>query len=55
MFIPALNKLCTDEQKRQWIPQAKAFKIIGTYAQTELGHGLCFLWGKVFVGTQFKH
>lgn len=29
----------TAEQQAQWLPLARAGKILGTYAQTELGHG----------------
>lgn len=29
----------SDEQKEKWLPLARDFKIIGAYAQTELGHG----------------
>ncbi|CAL1532088.1 unnamed protein product [Lymnaea stagnalis] len=39
MFMPALERLCTDEQKAKWLPLAINHHIIGTYAQTELGHG----------------
>lgn len=39
MFIPALERLATDEQKSKWLPLALSYQIIGTYAQTELGHG----------------
>ncbi|XP_062581681.1 peroxisomal acyl-coenzyme A oxidase 1-like [Saccostrea cucullata] len=39
MFIPAIEKQGTEEQKAKWLPLAKSLKIIGTYAQTELGHG----------------
>ncbi|XP_046544478.1 peroxisomal acyl-coenzyme A oxidase 1-like [Haliotis rubra] len=39
MFIPGIERLATDEQKAKWLPLALNFKIIGTYAQTELGHG----------------
>ncbi|KAK3103843.1 hypothetical protein FSP39_022372 [Pinctada imbricata] len=39
MFIPALERLATDEQKAKWLTIAKQYKILGTYAQTELGHG----------------
>ena len=43
MFVPTLEKQGTKEQKEKWVPLAKAFKMIGTYAQTELGHGNDFL------------
>ncbi|GFO15477.1 acyl-CoA oxidase [Plakobranchus ocellatus] len=39
MFIPALERLTSEEQKAKWLPLALNYKIIGTYAQTELGHG----------------
>lgn len=28
-------------QKAKWLPLANNFSIIGAYAQTELGHGMC--------------
>ncbi|XP_013925923.1 PREDICTED: peroxisomal acyl-coenzyme A oxidase 1 isoform X2 [Thamnophis sirtalis] len=39
MFLPTLQSQCTDAQKKKWLPLASRFQIIGTYAQTELGHG----------------
>lgn len=39
MFIPALMGHCRDEQQAKWLPDAIELKIVGTYAQTELGHG----------------
>ncbi|XP_077055236.1 peroxisomal acyl-coenzyme A oxidase 1 isoform X4 [Siphateles boraxobius] len=39
MFIPTLNSQCTTEQRKKWIPLAESFHMLGTYAQTELGHG----------------
>ncbi|CAD6185264.1 unnamed protein product [Caenorhabditis auriculariae] len=39
MFIPALQGQADDEQKREWLDRAIRMEIIGTYAQTELGHG----------------
>lgn len=39
MFINALESQTTKEQKAKWLPLAQSNKIIGTYAQTELGHG----------------
>ena len=29
----------TPEQQAEWLPKALGLKLIGTYAQTELGHG----------------
>jgi acyl-CoA oxidase len=39
MFIPTLENQGDAEQQRQWLPLAKSFRILGAYAQTELGHG----------------
>lgn len=39
MFIPTIEKMGTEEQKEAWIPRSLRYEIIGTYAQTELGHG----------------
>ncbi|XP_052676453.1 peroxisomal acyl-coenzyme A oxidase 1-like isoform X2 [Crassostrea angulata] len=39
MFIPALERLSTEQQKAKWLHLARNYQIIGTYAQTELGHG----------------
>ncbi|XP_051874078.1 peroxisomal acyl-coenzyme A oxidase 2-like isoform X2 [Pristis pectinata] len=39
VFIPTIIGLGTDAQIAKWVPLAKDYRIIGTYAQTELGHG----------------
>uniref|UniRef100_A0A914UL59 Acyl-coenzyme A oxidase N-terminal domain-containing protein n=1 Tax=Plectus sambesii TaxID=2011161 RepID=A0A914UL59_9BILA len=39
MFLPTLRGQGTDEQQEKWIPLALIRAIVGTYAQTELGHG----------------
>ncbi|CAH0592213.1 unnamed protein product [Chrysodeixis includens] len=39
MFVPTLMGQCTPEQQAYWLPRALDMQIIGTYAQTELGHG----------------
>ncbi|XP_059800208.1 peroxisomal acyl-coenzyme A oxidase 2-like isoform X1 [Hypanus sabinus] len=39
VFMPTIIGLGTDAQIAKWIPLAKNYQIIGTYAQTELGHG----------------
>ena len=36
---PALLGHASEEQLDRWLPDAIELKIIGTYAQTELGHG----------------
>jgi len=38
-FVPTLKSLCSEEQKVKWLKKAKNMEIIGSYAQTELGHG----------------
>ncbi|XP_061474753.1 peroxisomal acyl-coenzyme A oxidase 2 [Rhineura floridana] len=39
VFIKSILGLGTEEQIAKWIPLAEKYYIIGTYAQTELGHG----------------
>ncbi|XP_043601113.1 probable peroxisomal acyl-coenzyme A oxidase 1 isoform X1 [Bombus pyrosoma] len=39
MFLPALMGQANSEQQTYWINRAWAGDVIGTYAQTELGHG----------------
>lgn len=39
MFIPAILSSATPEQQAHWLPLCYNLRIIGTYAQTELGHG----------------
>ncbi|XP_013188651.1 probable peroxisomal acyl-coenzyme A oxidase 1 [Amyelois transitella] len=39
MFVPTIMGQGTPEQQEEWLPKATAMKVIGTYAQTELGHG----------------
>ncbi|KAK7091432.1 peroxisomal acyl-coenzyme A oxidase 1-like [Littorina saxatilis] len=39
MFIDTIEKMATEEQKAKWLPLAKSYRLVGTYAQTELGHG----------------
>lgn len=39
MFIPAIIGQGSTEQQNKWLPRALNLEIIGTYAQTELGHG----------------
>jgi len=39
MFIPSILSQGTEEQQAAWLPLCMDLKLIGTYAQTELGHG----------------
>jgi len=39
MFLPAILNHGTSDQQAEWISRAWNCNIIGTYAQTELGHG----------------
>ncbi|CAB3239672.1 unnamed protein product [Arctia plantaginis] len=39
MFMPVLISQADEEQKKKWVDRALNCQIIGTYAQTELGHG----------------
>lgn len=39
MFLHTLETMASDEQQQRILPLARTFQVIGTYAQTELGHG----------------
>ena len=39
MFLLAIERLADEEQKAKWMPQISTMKMVGCYAQTELGHG----------------
>uniref|UniRef100_A0A672Z0H0 Acyl-coenzyme A oxidase n=1 Tax=Sphaeramia orbicularis TaxID=375764 RepID=A0A672Z0H0_9TELE len=39
MFLPTLYSQCDRQQARKWLPLAESFQVLGTYAQTEMGHG----------------
>ncbi|KAF1922622.1 acyl-CoA oxidase [Didymella exigua CBS 183.55] len=39
LFEPAIEHNGTEEQKTKWLSLARSGKILGTYCQTELGHG----------------
>ncbi|XP_046436827.1 probable peroxisomal acyl-coenzyme A oxidase 1 [Daphnia pulex] len=50
MFLPTLMSMCTPEQQEKWLPKATSLQMIGTYAQTEMGHGT-FLRGLETIAT----
>ncbi|GAM26242.1 hypothetical protein SAMD00019534_094170 [Acytostelium subglobosum LB1] len=39
VFVPCLRSLASDSQLKVWLPQALNYKMIGSYSQTEMGHG----------------
>jgi alkylation response protein AidB-like acyl-CoA dehydrogenase len=39
LFEPTLRFWGSEEQQAYWLPLSRAGKILGTYCQTELGHG----------------
>ncbi|KAJ5227844.1 hypothetical protein N7489_008552 [Penicillium chrysogenum] len=39
MFITTIREQASEEQQAHWLPLIESWKIIGAYAQTELGHG----------------
>ncbi|MEW5313953.1 MAG: hypothetical protein WDW38_005483 [Sanguina aurantia] len=39
MFIPSIMSQGTPDQQAHWLPLCFSLSVIGTYAQTELGHG----------------
>ena len=40
MFIPTLIGQMSAEQQKKWLKLCQDYCIIGTYAQTEMGHGM---------------
>lgn len=53
MFIPTIQGQGDEEQRKYWIPKCVKLECIGTYAQTELGHGT-FLRGLETTATYDK-
>lgn len=39
MFLQTLQNLCDSDQLERWLKPARDFRILGTYVQTEIGHG----------------
>jgi len=39
MFVPAIEGQASEAQQRAWLPEARALRWVGCYAQTEMGHG----------------
>jgi acyl-CoA oxidase len=39
MFVPNIVSLCDEQQRAEWLPLCRDWRMIGCYAQTELGHG----------------
>ncbi|KAJ5890962.1 uncharacterized protein N7473_007190 [Penicillium subrubescens] len=39
MFVTTIREQASEEQRAYWMPLIESWKIIGAYAQTELGHG----------------
>ena len=39
MFTMCIKYIMSDEQQEKWLPLTREHKIIGSYAQTEIGHG----------------
>ncbi|KAL3457029.1 acyl-CoA dehydrogenase/oxidase C-terminal [Aspergillus heterothallicus] len=39
MFVTTIREQASDAQRAQWLPLVENWRIIGAYAQTELGHG----------------
>lgn len=50
-FLPTIQSQGTDEQREKWVPLIRDYRVIGAYAQTEMGHGKneCFLFVTVTV------
>jgi len=39
MFTTTVKEQGSEEQRKYWMPKIESWKILGAYAQTELGHG----------------
>lgn len=39
MFATTVKEQGSDEQRKYWMPKIESWKILGAYAQTEMGHG----------------
>ena len=39
MFVPNIKALCSESQQTYWLPLCKDWRVVGCYAQTEVGHG----------------
>uniref|UniRef100_A0AAX7V9Z6 Acyl-coenzyme A oxidase n=1 Tax=Astatotilapia calliptera TaxID=8154 RepID=A0AAX7V9Z6_ASTCA len=39
VFLPTMHSQCDSQQKKKWLPLTESFQVVGTYAQTEMGHG----------------
>ena len=48
-FAIVLQVQSTPEQLEKWMPLIKKYKIVGTYAQTEMGHGKCAVYTTVLL------
>ena len=53
MFTPTIMNQATPDQQAKWLGRAWNLEIIGTYAQTELGHGT-FIRGNYNLITSLK-
>lgn len=38
-FVSTFTMLASEEQKAKWLPMMKEYRMVGTYVQTEMGHG----------------
>ena len=39
MFLNTITGMMTDEQRAKWEPLVRSGRVLGSYAQTEIGHG----------------
>lgn len=53
MFADVVKSQATKEQIERWLPKILSHQMLGTYAQTELGHGgLLYLTGSNWSNKQ---
>jgi len=48
MFSVTLQGQGNQQQVKKWLSAARNYQILGTYAQTEMGHGTLACYGLVF-------
>ena len=53
MFTTAVENLAEPQLKEKWMPKMLTCEILGTYAQTEMGHGILYTVKPVIYGHCF--
>ena len=54
MFATAMENLAEPQLKEKWMPKMVTCEILGTYAQTEMGHGINVFYVHVLIFTSLS-